>query len=101
MNRQIMRQVQEMQARLAKAQEELATATVEASAGGGAVTVVVTGQQRVQAVRIDPEAVDPQDVEMLQDLVLSAVNEALEKSRTLAASRLEAITGGIKIPGLT
>lgn len=97
-NSNMMRQ---MQARLAKIQEELERETVEASAGGGAVSVVMTGQQRVQAVRIDPAAIDPDDVEMLQDLVVAAMNEALVKSQELAAKRLGALTGGLKIPGLS
>lgn len=92
--------IKQMQQRLAKIQEELAAETVEASAGGGVVTVVATGQQQIQAVKISPEAVDPDDVEMLQDLVLAAANEALEKSRELAAKRLGALTGGMGFPGL-
>lgn len=101
MNRNIMRQAQELQARLAKAQEALATLTVEASAGGGAVTVIITGQQQVQSVKINPEVVDPEDVEMLEDLVLAAFNEALVKSKDMAASHIGKITGGLNIPGLT
>ena len=101
MNRNILRQAQELQARLAKAQEELANATVEASAGGGAVTVVADGQQKIRSVKISPDVVKAEDVEMLQDLVTAAMNEALRKSQELAASRLNAITGGLKIPGLT
>lgn len=92
--------IKQMQQRLMKIQEELARETIEVSAGGGAVTVVMTGQQKVQEVKIDPEVVNPEDVEMLQDLVLSAFNEALAKSQELAAKRLSAVTGGIKIPGL-
>jgi DNA-binding YbaB/EbfC family protein len=92
--------IKQMQQRLMKIQEELANETIEASAGGGAVTVIMTGQQKVQEVKIDPEVVNPEDVEMLQDLVLSAFNEALGKSQELASKRLSAITGGIKIPGL-
>ena len=76
-------------------------AKVEASAGGGAVKVVATGKQTLESVAIDPAAVDPEDVEMLQDLVLAAVNEALEKARTIAGERMGAITGGLGIPGLT
>ena len=101
MNREMMRQAQQLQAKLEKAQEELATETVEASAGGGAVTVVVTGNQEVRSVKISPEVVDAEDVEMLEDLVMSALNEALRKSQEMAASRLGALTGGLKIPGLT
>lgn len=96
----LMRQMQQMQQRLAKIQEELAEATVDGSAGGGAVTVTMTGQQQVRAVKIDPAVVDPEDVEMLQDLVLAAFNEAHTKSQQLAESRLGALTGGLKIPGL-
>jgi DNA-binding YbaB/EbfC family protein len=73
---------------------------VEASAGGGAVRVVVTGKRKVQSIEISPDAVDPEDVEMLQDLVMAATNEALDKAQELAQSRLSAITGGMKIPGL-
>ncbi len=101
MNKNILRQAQQMQAKLAKAQEELGNMTVEASSGGGAVTVVVTGDQQLLSVKISPEAVDPDDVEMLQDLVLTAVNEGMEKAKEMAANQLGAITGGLNIPGLT
>jgi nucleoid-associated protein EbfC len=100
MNRQILKQAQQMQAKLAKAQEELEKTTVEASAGGGAVTACVTGQQKLVSIKISPDAVDPDDIEMLEDLVLAAVNEAMEKAKELAASQLGAITGGLNIPGL-
>jgi DNA-binding YbaB/EbfC family protein len=100
-NKFIMRQAQELQAKLAKAQEELASATIEASSGGGAVKVTVNGQQEVQSVKISPEAINPDDVELLEDLVLAAVNEAMTKSKELAAERLGKLTGGLKIPGLT
>ena len=73
---------------------------VEASAGGGAVKVVITGKLKVKSIEISPEAVNPEDVEMLQDLVMAATNEALDKAQELAQSRLSAITGGMKIPGL-
>jgi DNA-binding YbaB/EbfC family protein len=96
-NANMMRQ---MQARLNKIQEELEAKTVEASAGGGAVTVVANGQLRVKSVTIDPEVVDAEDVEMLQDLVTAAVNEALGKAQELAAQELGSITGGLKIPGM-
>ncbi|MHB1004877.1 MAG: YbaB/EbfC family nucleoid-associated protein [Chloroflexota bacterium] len=92
--------LQQMQKRLNKIQEELAAETVEGTAGGGVVTVVATGQQAIQSIKISPEAVDPEDVEMLQDLILAAANEALNKSRELAAQRLGALTGGIKLPGM-
>ncbi len=101
MNKRMMQQAQELQARLAKAQEELAEATVEATAGGGAVTVIVTGQQQVKSIKIAPEAINPDDVEMLEDLVLAAINEGLAKSQELAAERMHQVTGGLNIPGLT
>lgn len=100
MNRQFMRQAQQLQTRLAKIQEELETATVEASAGGEAVKVVVTGKLKLQSVRIDPQAVDPKDVGMLEELVLAAVNEGMGKAQELAQQKLGALTGGLKIPGL-
>ena len=100
-NKRLIQQAQQLQDRLSKLQETLESETVQASAGGGAVTVVVTGKQRIQSIAIDPAAVDPQDVEMLQDLVLAAVNEALGKSQELAEQRMSAITGGLKIPGLS
>ena len=97
----MLKQAQELQAKLAKAQEELANATVEASSGGGAVTVTMNGQQQIVSVKISPEVVNPEDVEMLEDLVLSAVSEATTKSQELAAKQLGGLTGGLKIPGLT
>lgn len=100
MNKAMLRQAQQMQAKLAKAQEELEKSTVEASSGGGAVTVVVNGQQRLCSIKIAPEAVDPDDVGMLEDLVLAAVNEGMDKASELAASHLQTLTGGLKIPGL-
>lgn len=100
MSMNLFRQAQQLQARLAKAQEELGSEKVEGSAGGGAVTVVMNGHQRVEAVKIVPEVVDPSDVEMLQDLVMSAINDAIEKTQELAKTRLGALTGGLKIPGL-
>jgi DNA-binding YbaB/EbfC family protein len=101
MNRNLMRQAQELQARLARVQKELAEAEIEASSGGGAVTVTVNGQQQLLSVKISPEAINPDDVEMLEDLVLAAVNEALSKSQEMAAKRMGQITGGLNIPGLT
>ena len=101
MSKFMMRQAQELQAKLAKAQQELADTTVEASSGGGAVKVTINGQQNIQSVEISPEAVNPDDVELLEDLVLTAVNEAISKSQELAAEHLGKLTGGLKIPGLT
>jgi nucleoid-associated protein EbfC len=92
---QMLRQVQQMQAEMEKAQAELATEVVEASAGGGMVTVKVTGALEVKEIRIDPEAIDPEDADMLQDLVLAAVNEALRSAQELAANRMGAATGGL------
>lgn len=96
----MMKQVQKMQADMAKAQEELKEMTVEAAAGGGAVRVVVTGKQELKEIKINPEVIDPEDVEMLEDLVLAAVNEGLRKSTELQSEEISKITGGIKIPGL-
>ena len=100
MNQKMLRQAQELQARLAKAQEELANATVEGSAGGGVVKIVMTGHQEVQSVKISPEAVDPQDVALLEDMVLAAFKDAFSKAQDLAQKRMASITGGLKIPGL-
>ncbi|MDN5346553.1 MAG: nucleoid-associated protein EbfC [Clostridia bacterium] len=99
MNKMI-KQVQKMQAQMAKLQEELGERTVEASAGGGVVQVTVNGRQEVLAIKIDPAVVDPGEVEMLQDLVLAAVNEALRKSQEMVATEMTKITGGIKLPGM-
>jgi nucleoid-associated protein EbfC len=96
----LQKMAREMQANMAKAQEELAAATVEGSAGGGAVVVVLTGTQDIKSVKIQKDAVDPNDVETLQDLVLAAFSDALKKSRELAAQRLGGVTGGLKIPGM-
>ena len=96
----MMQQAQKLQARLAKAQEELGNLTVEASSGGGAVTVVMNGQQKIQSVKISPEVVNPEDVEMLEDMVLTAVSEAIAKSQEAAAKQLGGLTGGLKIPGM-
>lgn len=96
----LQRIAREMQAKMAQAQEELAVATVEGTAGGGAVTVVMTGAQEVTSVKIDPSVVSAEDVEMLQDLVLAAVADATRKSKELAAQRLGGVTGGLNIPGL-
>lgn len=100
MNKMFMRQAKELQAKLAKAQEELEDAYVEATAGGGAVTITINGHQKVQSVKISPEAVDSQDVELLEDLVLTAINEAVRKSQEMAQERLGSLTGGLNIPGL-
>lgn len=100
MNKKMMRQAQQLQKNMAKMQEEIEAATVEATAGGGAVKAVVTGNMKLESLTIDPEVVDAADVEMLQDLVLAAVNEGMDKAQKMAADRLSSITGGLKIPGL-
>jgi DNA-binding YbaB/EbfC family protein len=92
---QMMKQVQQMQAEMAKAQEELKKATVEASAGGGMVTVKMSGDLELLELNIDPEAVDPEDVELLQDMVQAAVNEAIRSAQELAASKMGQATGGL------
>ena len=99
MTKDLQRMAREMQANMEKAQEELGRATVQGTAGGGAVTVTMTGTQECREVKISPEAVDPSDVETLQDLVLAAVSDALAKSKELAAQRLGGLTGGLKLPG--
>lgn len=96
----MMKQVQKMQADMAKLQEELVNRTVEASSGGGMVKAVVTGKQEVKSIEINPEAVDPEDLEMLQDMILAAINEALRKSQEMVAAEMNKITGGVSIPGL-
>ncbi|TVY10848.1 YbaB/EbfC family nucleoid-associated protein [Paenibacillus cremeus] len=97
---QMMKQVKKMQEQMLKAQEDLANRTIEGTAGGGVVTVTVNGQKKVQSIVIKPEAVDPDDVEMLQDLVLTAVNDALTKAEELAGKEMSKLTGGMNIPGL-
>ena len=96
----MMKQAQKMQAELARAQEEIKDLTCEATAGGGMVKVVANGDMTVDSIVIDPEAVDPEDVEMLQDMVAAAVNEALRGVSEISSQRLNAATGGLNIPGL-
>ncbi len=96
----LMKQAQQMQAKMAKLQEELAQKTVEATAGGGVIKVVANGQQEIVDINIEPDAVDPDDVEMLEDLILAAVNEALRKVQEMNASEMSKITGGLNIPGM-
>ncbi|ANE23188.1 MAG: YbaB/EbfC family nucleoid-associated protein [Eggerthellaceae bacterium] len=97
--KKMMRQAQKMQAQLAQAQEEIKDMEHEATAGGGMVKVVVTGEMMVKSISIDPEAVDPEDVEMLQDMVLAATNEALRGMAEISSARLNSVTGGMNIPG--
>jgi len=96
----MLKQVQQLQAQMLQAQEELAQQIVEASVGGGVVKVVINGQQEVQSVFISPEAVDAAEVEMLQDLIVAAMNEALKKSRELAEQKMAPMTGALNLPGL-
>ena len=96
----IMKEAQKLQAQMAALQEEVGKKKVEATAGGGMVTVEANGKQELTAVRIDPEVVNKDDVQMLEDLVLAACNEALRKSRELVQQELGKLTGGLKIPGL-
>ncbi len=95
-----LQQVKALQEKMARIQEDLANRTVEASAGGGMVTVVVNGRQEVLKVTIDPQVVDPEDIEMLQDLVVAAVNDGLRKAQEMAASEMGKLAGGLNIPGL-
>jgi DNA-binding YbaB/EbfC family protein len=96
----LMNQAKMMQNRLAQIQEEMANKTVEASSGGGMVTVVANGRQEILSVRIEPEVVNPEDVDMLQDLVQAAVNDALHKAQEMVSQEMAKVTGGLKIPGL-
>jgi len=96
----LQRMAQQMQRDMARAQDELAAATVEGSAGGGAVTVTATGRQEIVAIALDPAVVDPADVEMLQDLVVAAVNDALRAAREIEKQKMAAITGGLRLPGM-
>ena len=100
MNRRMLQQAQQLQAQLMKAQQDLANLTMEASAGGGAVTVTMNGQQAILSVKISPDVVDPEDVEMLEDLVLSAVKEAQAKALEASQKMMGGLTGGLNIPGL-
>jgi len=96
----MMKQAQKLQSKMLKMQEELAARTVEASAGGGMVTVVASGKQQIVSINIEEEVVDPEDVEMLQDLILAAVNDALAKSQEMVSGEMSKLTGGLNIPGL-
>lgn len=95
-----MRMLQQMQTRMAKIQEELGEQTIQTTAGGGLVTVEVTGLQELRGIKIKPEAIDPDDLETLEDLLIVAINDAMEKSKELASSKFGALTGGMKIPGM-
>ncbi|WP_419656988.1 nucleoid-associated protein [Desulfosarcina variabilis str. Montpellier] len=96
----MMKQAQKLQSKMLRMQEELASKTVETSAGGGMVAVVANGAQQIVSIKIEKEVVDPDDVEMLEDLVVAAVNDALKQSQEMVSSEMGKITGGMKIPGL-
>ena len=96
----MMKQVQKLQSKMLKLQEEMAEKTVEASSGGGMVKVVANGRQQLLSIQIEKEVVDPEDLEMLQDLILAAVNEALLKSQEMVSGEMSKLTGGMNIPGL-
>jgi len=96
----MMKQAQKMQAKMAEMQEQLKDEVVEASAGGGTVKVVMTGDMQIRSITIDPAAVDPDDVELLQDMTAAAVNEAIRAAQELSQTRMAAITGGLNLPGM-
>ncbi len=96
----MLRQAQIMQKKMTDLQDQLGNRTIEATSGGGMVTVSCTGKQDILSIKIDPAAVDPNDVDMLQDLVLTAVNEAIRQSKAMVEKEMGAITGGMKIPGM-
>ncbi len=96
----ILKQAQEIHGKIAQLQEEMAGKTIEASSGGGMVNIVMNGKQEVQSIRIDPEVVNKEDVEMLQDLISAAVNEAIRKSQEMMKEEMKKITGGLSLPGL-
>ena len=96
----MMKEAQKLQARMLKMQEELAEKTVESTVGGGMIKVVANGRNQVVSIRIEKEVVNPEDVEMLQDLILAAVNDALTKSQEMVATQMGKLTGGLNIPGL-
>lgn len=96
----LQRMAMQMQAEIARVQQELAEAKVDGSAGGGVVKAVVTGKQELVSVTIDPSAVDPADLDMLQDLIVAAVNDALRAAKELGEARMAAVTGGLRLPGM-
>ena len=96
----LLKKAQQLQEKMAKIQEELGEKTVETSAGGGMVTVVANGKQEIVSIKIDPEVVDQEDIEMLEDLVLAAVNDALDQAKQMVSEEMTKLTGGVKIPGL-
>ena len=95
----ILKQAQQMHAKISQLQEEMAEKTIEVSSGGGMVNIVMNGKQQVVTIRIDPEVVNREDIEMLQDLIVAAVNEAIRKSKEMMAEEMKKVTGGLSIPG--
>lgn len=100
MNKNMLKQAQQMQARLSAIQDEIAATRTEATAGGGVVKVAMIGGSKLESIEIDPEVVNPADVDMLQDLILAAMNEVMDNAQKIAADKMSAITGGMNIPGL-
>ena len=96
----ILKQAQQMHAKISQIQEEMAGKTVEVSSGGGMVSVVINGKQEIVSIKIDPEVVNREDIEMLQDLIVAAINEAIRKSQQMMAEEMKKITGGLSIPGI-
>ena len=96
----LVRQAQQLQAKMLKVQEEMATRTAEATAGGGMVTAVANGRQELVSIKVEKEVVNPEDVEMLQDLIVAAVNEALKKAQEMVSEEMKKLTGGMNLPGL-
>jgi len=96
----MLKEIQKMQARMAQVEEELRDRTVEATSGGGVIKVVVNGHQEIRAIDIEPDVVDPEDIDMLQDLILAAINEGLKKSKEMANQEMAKLTGGLSIPGV-
>ena len=100
MNKNMLKQAQQLQVRLAAMQDEIAVTRTEATAGGGVVKVAMIGGSKLESIEIDPEVVNPADVDMLQDLILAAMNEVMDNAQKIAADKMSAITGGMNIPGL-
>ncbi len=100
MDRKMMNQLQQMQKKMMQAQEELGNTNIEGSAGGGVVTVTMNGHREVKAITISPDVVDPEDVEMLQDMIMAAINDASKKAEELSNAKMGPLTGGMNIPGL-
>lgn len=101
LDKRMLKQVQDMQANMAKAQEEIAATVVEGTAGGGMVTARLNGRQELEGITLSPDVVDPDDIEMLQDLIAAAVNDAQRKLQEITQQKMGAVTGGLNIPGLT